>query len=53
MSIKRNWPLRIDNSRRGRIHPLWNISRTTKAGTSCYISNERAEFSAYLSVSRI
>ena len=38
--------LRIDNSRHGRIHNLWNISRTTKATTSCNISNERAYFSA-------
>ena len=37
--------LRIDNSRRGRIHSLWDISRTTTATTSCDISNERADFS--------
>ena len=36
--------LRIDNSRRGRIHGAWNILRTTKARTSCNISNERADF---------
>ena len=38
--------LRIDNSRRCRIHSLWNISRNTKATTSCDTSNERADFSA-------
>ena len=38
--------LRIDNSRRGRIHSLWDISRTTRATTLCDISNERADFSA-------
>ena len=45
--------LRIDNSRRGRIHGLWNISGTTKARRSCDISNERAEFSGYHGVSGI
>ena len=43
--------LRIDNSRRGRIHSLWNISRNTKATTSCDTSNERADFSACADVS--
>ena len=43
--------LRIDNSRRGRIHSLWNISRTTKATASCDISNERADFSACVDIS--
>ena len=42
--------LRIDNSRHGRIHSLWNISRTTKATTSCDISNERADFSACVDI---
>ena len=41
--------LRIDNSRHGRMHSLWNISRTTKA-TSCDISNERADFSACVDI---
>ena len=45
--------LRIDNSRRGRIHSLWDISRTTKASTSCDISNERADFSACVDISDI
>ena len=45
------YQLRIDNSRRGRIHSLWDISRTTKATTSCEISNERAAFRAYVDVS--
>ena len=44
-------PLRIDNSRRGRIHSLWHISRTTKATTSCDISNERTYFSACVDIS--
>ena len=48
-----NEQLRIDNSRRGRIHGLWNISRSTKARTSRAISNERADYSAYLGVSGI
>ena len=43
--------LRIDNSRRGRIRSLWNISRTTKAATSCDISNERADFPACIDIS--
>ena len=48
-----NWicHLRIDNSRRGRIHNLWHISRTTKATTSCVISNERTDFSACVDIS--
>ena len=37
---------RIDNSRRGAIHVLCDISRTKKAITSCNRSNERASFSA-------
>ena len=45
--------VRIDNSHRGRIHGIWNISRSTKARTSCDISNERADFSSYLGVSGI
>ena len=43
--------LRIANSRRGRIYSLWNISITTKATTSCDISNERADFSACVDIS--
>ena len=43
--------LRIDNSRHGAVHVLWFISATTVATTSCDISNERAHFSANLSVS--
>ena len=43
--------LRIDNSRRSRIYTLWNISRTTKATTSCDISNERADCSACVDIS--
>ena len=43
--------LRIDNSRRGGIHSLWNISKTTKTTTSCDISNERAYFSACVDIS--
>ena len=42
---------RIDNSRCGRIYSLWNISRTTKATTSCDISNENADFSACVDIS--
>ena len=38
--------LRIDNSRRGAIHVLCDISRTKIAITSCNRSNERASFSA-------
>ena len=38
--------LRIDNSRCGAIHVLWDISRTKIAITSCDRSNERACFSA-------
>ena len=38
--------LRIDNSRRGAMHVLCDISRTKIAITSCYKSNERAYFSA-------
>ena len=45
--------LRIDNSRHGAIHVLWYILRTTKAATSCDISNERAHFSACLGASCI
>ena len=37
--------LRIDNSRRGAVHVLWNFSRTKIARMSCDRSNERA-FSA-------
>ena len=44
-------PLRIDNSRRGRIPVLRNILRTTIATKSCDISYERAIFSAYFGVS--
>ena len=43
--------LRIDNSRHGRIHSLWNISRSTKATTSYDISNERADFPACVDIS--
>ena len=42
-----NGPLRIDNSRRGMMYSLWDISRTTKAIRSCDTSTERAELSAY------
>ena len=38
--------LRIDNSRRGAIHVLCDISRTKIAMTSCDRSKERAYFSA-------
>ena len=38
--------LRLDNSRRGAIHVLCDISRTKIAITSCDTSNERAYFSA-------
>ena len=38
--------LRIDNSRRGAAHVLWNFSRTKIATTACDRSNERAYFSA-------
>ena len=38
--------LRIDNSRRGAIHVVCDISRTRIAITSCDRSNERAYFSA-------
>ena len=38
--------LRIDNSRRGAIHVLWDISRTKIVIKSCDRSNERAYFSA-------
>ena len=38
--------LRIDNSRRGAVHVLWNFSRSKIATTACDISNERAYFSA-------
>ena len=38
--------LRIDNSRRGALHVLWNFSRTKIATTLCDTSNERAYFSA-------
>ena len=38
--------LRIDNSRRGAIHVLCDISRTKIAITSCDRSNKRAYFSA-------
>ena len=48
--IKQTSP-QMDNSRRGRIHSLWNISRTTKATTSCDISNERADSSACVDIS--
>ena len=40
--------LRIDNSRRGRIHVLWNISKNTIATTSCDISYESANSSAHI-----
>ena len=43
--------LRIDNSRRDKIHSLWNISRITKATTSCDISNEMADLSACVDIS--
>ena len=36
--------LRIDNSRHGAVHVLWNFSRTKIATTSCDSSNERAYF---------
>ena len=42
--------LRIDNSRRGMIYSLRNISRTTNAIRSCDTSNERADLSAYIDV---
>ena len=38
--------LRIDNSRRGAVHVLWNISRTKIAKPSYDRSNKRAYFSA-------
>ena len=38
--------LSIDNSRRGAIHVLCDISRTKIAITSCDRSNEKAYFSA-------
>ena len=38
--------LRIDNSRHGAIHVLWDISRTKIVIKSCDRSNERAYFSA-------
>ena len=41
--MRRPW---IDNSRHGRIHSLWNISRTTKATVSCDISNKGTDSSA-------
>ena len=33
--------LRIDNSRRGAVHVLWNFSRTQIATTSCDISIQK------------
>ena len=39
-------PLRIDDSRRGAVHVLWNFSRTKISTKSCDRSNERAYFSA-------
>ena len=44
--IKSVYDLRIDNSRRGAVHVLWNFSRTKIATTACDRSNERAYFSA-------
>ena len=38
--------LRIDNSRHGVVHVLWNFSRTKISTKSCDRSNERAYFSA-------
>ena len=38
--------LRIDNSRRGAVHVLWNFSRTKISTKSCDRSNERAYFYA-------
>ena len=46
-------PLRIDNSCHGAIHVLWYISRNTVAAISCDLSNERAQFSAYVGASGI
>ena len=45
--------LRIDNSRRGAVHVLWNFSRTMIATTSCDSSNERAYFSTCVDVNGI
>ena len=47
LHLNSNWGLRIDNSRRSRIHVLWNISETTIAIKSCDISYERAFFPVY------
>ena len=44
--IYSNTHLRIDNSRRGAVHVLWNFSRTKIATTASDISNKRAFFSA-------
>ena len=45
--------LRIDNSRRGAVHVVWNFSRTMKATTSCDSSNESAYFSTCVDVNGI
>ena len=45
--------LRIDNSRHGMIHVLWNISRTTIATKPYDISCERENSIAYVGVSII
>ena len=46
VACRRRHCLRIDNSRRGAIHVLCDISRTKIAITSCDRSNKRAYFSA-------
>ena len=45
--------LRIDNSRRGAVHVLWNFSSTKIATMASDRSNERAYFSAYVDANAI
>ena len=44
-------PIKDRQQLRGRIHSLWDISRSSRATTLSDISNERADFSACVDIS--